>query len=334
MTSGARRRIRAARVAGRNARAANQTTSPTQAIRAGRRSTKNMLLTGITLPQTRQLVNGWNVRGLTTVARSNASAHPSRSSPHRRTDRPARRDRLLLGREHVDAAAAHDSRVRPARARRPADPGVSARAGSTPGTATRSCSPPPRTAPARGRVAYDPGATTVQGVFGPTAQDATCPYPGHTCHASDMNYLVVAADRIPWGHLNVVDLGTAGYRIIPPGTRPLACADIAIGDPVEIDGKSVYRSGTVAEKGENLNHPAQDGSYFPCMIAAQMSRSEAATRAASSSSAASRPGSSAAASADGSGSRPWPRAWPQLGLDLCTTPDCGLVPPATSPAGS
>ena len=65
-----------------------------------------------------------------------------------------------------------------------------------------------------------------------------------------------------------MDLGTAGYRIIPPATRPLACADIAIGDLVEIDGRNTYRSGTVAEKGENL-HPG-DGDYFPCMIAARI----------------------------------------------------------------
>jgi hypothetical protein len=121
---------------------------------------------------------------------------------------------------------------------------------------------------AEGIVAYDADGTTVRGVFGPAARDASCPYPGHTCASSDINYLVVATDRIPWGHLNVVDLGTAGYRTIPPGTRPLACADIALGDPVEIDGRNVYRSGTVAEKGEYLH--TEDGSYFPCMVAARI----------------------------------------------------------------
>src|SRR5665811_1285681 len=56
-----------------------------------------------------------------------------------------------------------------------------------------------------GTVAYDPDGTTVRGVFGPAARDASCPYPVHTCASSDLNYLVVAPDRIPWGHLNVVD---------------------------------------------------------------------------------------------------------------------------------
>jgi hypothetical protein len=183
-----------------------------------------------------------------------------------------------------------------------------------------------------GWVALDPGKSTVQGVFGPTAQDATCPYPGHTCHASDMNYLVVAPDRIPWGHLNVVDLGTAGYRIIPPGTRPLACADIAIGDLVEIDGKNVYRSGTVAEKGDYLHPQAQDGSYFPCMIASGVqvgagdSGGVVLVRGI--------PGGVISRSFGGPlGFTPLAEGLAQLGLDLCTTPDCGLVPPAR-PASS
>ena len=108
-----------------------------------------------------------------------------------------------------------------------------------------------------GTVAYDDDGTTVRGVFGPAAHDETCPYPGHHCASSDLNYLVVAKDRIQWGHLNVVYLGSAGYRIIPPDTRPLGCDDIAIGDLVEIDGRNVYRSGLVSDKGEYL-HP-EDG---------------------------------------------------------------------------
>src|SRR5258705_10435237 len=66
-----------------------------------------------------------------------------------------------------------------------------------------------------GTVAYDPDGITVRGVFGPAARDASCPYAGHRCAASDMNYLVVAKDRVPWGHLNTVDMGTVGYRIVP-----------------------------------------------------------------------------------------------------------------------
>ena len=175
-----------------------------------------------------------------------------------------------------------------------------------------------------GTVAYEPDGVTARGVFGPAARDPICPYPGHTCASSDINYLVVAPDRIPWGHLNVVDLGTAGYRVIAPGTRPLTCADIAIGDLVEINGRNTYRRGPVAEKGEYLH--AEDGDYFPCMIAAPIDVA---------------PGDSGGAvlvrgipagvtsrSFDGLlGFTPLAEGLAQLGLELCTTPDCGLVPP-------
>ena len=61
-------------------------------------------------------------------------------------------------------------------------------------------------------------------------------------------YLVVAKDRIPWGHLNTVDMGTGGYRIVPSGASPLGCPDVAIGDPVEIDGRNINRKGKVLDK--------------------------------------------------------------------------------------
>ena len=134
---------------------------------------------------------------------------------------------------------------------------------------------------------------------------------------------MVARDRIPWGHLNVVDLGTGGYRVIPPGTRPLACGDIAVGDPVEIDGRSIYRSGTVAEKGEYL-HP-EDGAYFPCMIAARIQ-----VEAGDSGGAVLVQGIPAGVTSRSFGGwlgfTPLAEGLAQLGLELCTTPDCGLVP--------
>jgi len=179
-----------------------------------------------------------------------------------------------------------------------------------------------------GTVAFDPDGTTVRGVFGPAARDASCPYPGHRCASSDLNYLVVAADRIPWGHLNAVDLGTAGYRVIPPGTRPLACADIAIGDLVEINGRNVYRSGPVAEKGDNL-YP-EDGDYFPCMIAARISAEVGDSGGAVL--VRGIPAGVTSRSFGGSlGFTPLAEGLAQLGLELCTTPDCGLVPPVVDP---
>jgi hypothetical protein len=174
-----------------------------------------------------------------------------------------------------------------------------------------------------GTVAYEPDGTTVRGVFGPAARDATCPHPGHTCASSDINYLVVAEDRIPWGHLNVVDLGVGGYRVVAPDTQPLACADIAIGDLVEINGRDIYRSGPVLEKGENLHE--EDGAYFPCMIAADVrvgvgdSGGGVLVR-----------GIPAGVTSRSFGGRlgftPLAEGLEQLGLELCTTPDCGLDP--------
>ncbi len=182
-----------------------------------------------------------------------------------------------------------------------------------------------------GTVAYDPDGVTVRGVFGPAARDASCPYPGHTCAASDINYLVVAEDRIPWGHLNVVDLGTAGYRVIPAGTKPLACDDIAPGDLVEIDGRNTYRSGPVVEKGENLHE--EDGAYFPCMVAAHVqvgvgdSGGAVLVRGI--------PAGVTSRSFGGwLGFTPLAEGLEQLGLELCTTPDCGLVRPAADGSGA
>jgi hypothetical protein len=174
---------------------------------------------------------------------------------------------------------------------------------------------------------------TLQGVAGPTARDVTCPYPDHTCASSDINYLVVAADRVPWGHLNVVDLGTAGYRIIPPGTRPLTCADIAVGDLAEMDGRNVYRSGAVTEKGQNLAPPDQDGAYFPCMIAAHIgvgggdSGSVVLVRGIPA-------GVTSRTFGGWLGFTPLAEGLAELGLDLCTSPDCGLVPPVARATGT
>ena len=181
-----------------------------------------------------------------------------------------------------------------------------------------------------GTVAYDPDGVTVRGVFGPAALDSSCPHPGHTCAASDMNYLIVARNRIPWEHLNVVDLGTAGYRVVPADTRPLGCADIAVGDPVEINGRNTYRNGRVTDKGENLSPPNLDGSYFPCMILATI-------RVASGDSGGGVlvrgiPAGVTSRSFGGSlGFTPLAEGLAQLGLELCMTPDCGLVAPSASP---
>ena len=68
-----------------------------------------------------------------------------------------------------------------------------------------------------GTVATAPDGATVRGVFGPAARSETCPHEGKTCAASDMNYLVVEPDQVPWGRLNLA--AVAG----PPSPSPPAC---------------------------------------------------------------------------------------------------------------
>jgi hypothetical protein len=174
-----------------------------------------------------------------------------------------------------------------------------------------------------GTTAYADDGTTVRGVFGPAARATTCPHPDKTCRPSDMNYLVVAEDQIPWGHLNVVDFGAGGYRTIAPGTLSLACEDIHPGDDVEINGRNIHRTGAVAEKGDYL-HDA-DGDYFPCMIAARIqvgagdSGGAVLVRGI--------PAGVTSRSFEGLlGFTPLAEGLTGLGLALCTTPNCDLAP--------
>jgi hypothetical protein len=139
-----------------------------------------------------------------------------------------------------------------------------------------------------------------------------------------MNTLEIAPDRIPWGRLNLVDMGSGGYREIAPGTAALGCADIAIGDAVEINGRNRYRQGTVAEKGENRHEG--DRMVFPCMVAARIpvevgdSGGAVLVRGL--------PAGVASRSFGGNlGFTPLAEGLVELGLELCTTPDCGLEPP-------
>jgi hypothetical protein len=176
-----------------------------------------------------------------------------------------------------------------------------------------------------GTVAYASDGATVRGVFGPSALKPECPHERHRCFASDMNYLEVAKDQIPWGRLNQIDLGSGGVQVISAGTVPLACADIEAGDDIEINGRNVHRTGTVEEKGEYLR--ANDGDYFPCMIAAripvEVGDSGAGVLVGG------MPGGVASRSFDGwLGFTPLAEGLAQLGLELCTTPNCALNPPA------
>ncbi len=181
-----------------------------------------------------------------------------------------------------------------------------------------------------GTVAYEADGTTIRGVFGPEARSTSCPYPDKQCAASDINYLVVAEDRIPWGHLNLLDFGTGGYRLIADDTRALGCDEVQIGDQAEINGRDQYRAGPVVEKGEN-RYP-QDGDYFPCMIAADIQ-----VGVGDSGGAVLVGGIPAGVTSRSFGGylgfTPLREGLEELGLVLCTTPDCGLEPPSSPGPG-
>jgi len=176
---------------------------------------------------------------------------------------------------------------------------------------------------AEGTIANDPDGMGVAGTWGPIARDASCPHEGHICEPSAMNYLIVAADRIPWGHLNEIDMGAGGYRTITPDTRPLECDQISVDDPVETDGRSLYRTGRVLEKSENLKPALLDPIYFPCMILANIkvatgdSGGVVLLRGI--------PSGVAARSFGGwLGFTPLGTGLANLGLTMCDTPNCGL----------
>jgi hypothetical protein len=174
-----------------------------------------------------------------------------------------------------------------------------------------------------------PGATLrdasgrVIGVFGPLAQLADCPA-GRFCSPSDFLTLALAPDRIPWGHLNMVDMGAGGYRILAAGTRPLSCADMAVGDAVEVDGREHFRSGNVIAIGR-YEHPTD--LIFPCIVTTDVAVAVGDSGGAVLDNG--RPAGITSRSIAGHlAFTPLAEGLENLGLVLCTTPDCDLTPGA------
>ena len=155
------------------------------------------------------------------------------------------------------------------------------------------------------------------GVFGPRAQLRDCPA-GRFCAPSDFLALVLEDEWIPWGHLNVVDMGAGGYRTIPPATRPLACGDIHVGDRVEVDGRELYRAGTVTGVGA---YAFETDTIFPCMVTTDIS-----VGVGDSGGAVLVNGLPAGVISREIGGRlgftPLAEGLENLGLELCTTPTC------------
>ncbi|HEY2887246.1 MAG TPA: hypothetical protein VGJ17_01400 [Candidatus Limnocylindrales bacterium] len=162
----------------------------------------------------------------------------------------------------------------------------------------------------------------VIGTFGPKAQLTDCPT-GRFCAPSDFLTLVLAPDRIPWGHLNLVDMGAGGYRTIEPGAQPLACGDIAVGDPIEVDGREHYRTGKVLLIGP-YEHPTDV--IFPCMVTTDIGTALGDSGGAVLD--AGRPAGVISRDIAGHLSfTPLAEGLENLGLVLCTTPNCDLIAP-------
>ena len=142
----------------------------------------------------------------------------------------------------------------------------------------------------------------------------------------DIVELVLAPGHIPWGHLNLVDLGAGGYRTIAADARPLSCADLHAGASVETDGRGVYRSGTVLIVAPYAH---ETDTIFPCIAVTDMEAGVGDSGGAvmldgqPAGIAARAFGNKLAFTALGEGLA-------DLGLTLCTDPDCGI--PSPSPA--
>ncbi|HUQ63557.1 MAG TPA: hypothetical protein VM121_07380 [Acidimicrobiales bacterium] len=161
------------------------------------------------------------------------------------------------------------------------------------------------------------------GTFGRPAAIADCPK-GRLCLAADILGLELPPDRIPWGHLNLVDMGAGGYRTLGEDTRPLTCADIHKGDRIEVDGRERYRTGTVIEIGR-YEHPVD--AIFPCMVVTDVEGGSG-----DSGSAVLIDGQPAGTTSRVIGRylafTPLAEGLANLGLELCTAPDCDLSPTA------
>lgn len=167
------------------------------------------------------------------------------------------------------------------------------------------------------------------GVTGPEARLGDCPA-GRKCLASDFLALTLGPDWIPWGHLNVIDMGAGGYHVIEPGTAALHCGDMHVGDSVAIDGREHYRTGTVTSTGRYEN---TTDIIFPCMVVANIEVLGGDSGGAVLVNGF--PGGSTSRQINCDlGFTPLAEGLEYFGLTLCTTPNCDLTPPVSAPPRS
>ena len=173
-----------------------------------------------------------------------------------------------------------------------------------------------------------PGTGRFVGTASASSNGLPCDRPGkNRCTASDMAYITLVPEMIPWGHLNEIDLGVGGYRVIPAGTRALSCPEVEPGDRVEISGQGGYREGRVI--GQQANDFPEDGTYFPCITVSDidvMSGDSGGVVLVDGIPA----GVASRSYAGKLGFTPLAEGLAEMGLSMCDTPDCGMPRPETT----
>jgi hypothetical protein len=174
-----------------------------------------------------------------------------------------------------------------------------------------------------------PGTGRLVGYASAASSWGSCDRPGKDrCTASDMAYVPLVADMIPWGHLNEIDLGAGGYRVIAEGTRARSCADVGPGDKVEINGQGGFRQGGII--GQQANDFPEDGTYFPCITVSDIEVTSGDSGGIVLVDGV--PAGVASRSYAGRlGFTPLAEGLDEMGLTMCDSPDCGLEPPAPAP---
>jgi hypothetical protein len=121
-----------------------------------------------------------------------------------------------------------------------------------------------------------------------------------------------------------VDLGPGGYRTLAPGARPLACPDLHEGAAVETNGRGIYRSGRILSVAP---YAFETDTIFPCMALTDLDAAVGDSGAPILIDG--RPAGIAAREFGGKlGFTALAEGLADLGLELCTDPNCGLDPEA------